>query len=114
MGALPAPMLLHPTDPDEASAVVADLICEHQLLVEGPAVQFHAQVRDCAVGDLRLAHFKYGTAFTVKSQPLGRYVVNFTINGVSRIRHGRASAVAGSGQATVFSPRPESELAWAP
>ena len=114
MACLPRRILLDTTDRDEVTAVIGELLCEHQLLVEGPAAQFHAEVRDCAVGDLRLAHFKYGTAFTVKSQPLGRYVVNFTINGVSRIRHGRASAVAGTGQATVFSPRAESELTWTP
>jgi len=114
MACLPGRMLLDTTDRDEVTAVIGELLCEHQLLVEGPAAQFHAQVRDCAVGDLRLAHFNYGTAFTIKSQPLGRYVVNFTINGVSRVRHGRESAVAGSGQATVLSPRAESELTWAP
>src|ERR1700685_2669643 len=114
MACLPGRMLLDTTDPDEVTAVIGEFLCEHELFVEGPAAQFRAQVRDCAVGDLRLAHFKYGTAFTVKSQPLGRYVVNFTINGVSRIRHGRASAVAGTGQATVFSPRAESELTWTP
>jgi AraC-like DNA-binding protein len=111
---LPGRMLLDTTDRDEVTAVIGELLCEHQLLVEGPAAQFHAQVRDCAVGDLRLAHFNYGTAFTVKSQPLGRYVVNFTINGVSRARYGGASAVAASGQATVLSPRAESELTWTP
>jgi AraC-like DNA-binding protein len=111
---LPRRMLLDTTDRDEVTAVIGELLCEHELLVEGPAAQFRAQVRDCAVGDLRLAHFKYGTAFTVKSQPLGRYVVNFTISGVSRVRHGRASAVAGSGQGTVFSPRADSELTFTP
>src|ERR1700743_427674 len=114
MACLPGRMLLDTTDPDEVTAVIGELVCEHKLLVEGPAAQFHAQVRDCAVGDLRLAHFNYGTAFTVKSQPLGRYVVNFTINGLSRVRLGRAAAVAGSGQATVLSPRAESELTWTP
>jgi AraC-like DNA-binding protein len=115
MACLPGRMLLDTNDRDEVTAVVGELLCEHQLLVEGPAAQFHAEVRDCAVGDLRLAHFKYGTAFTVKSQPLGRfYVINFTINGVSRARHGRASAVAGSGQATVFSPRAKSEFTCTP
>src|SRR6204780_5759722 len=98
MACLPRRVLLDTTDRDEVTAVIGELLCEHQLLVEGPAAQFHAEVRDCAVGDLRLAHFKYGSAFTVKSQPLGRYVVNFTINGVSRARQGQASAVAGSGQ----------------
>jgi AraC-like DNA-binding protein len=111
---LPGRMLLDTTDRDEVTAVIGELLCEHQLLVEGPAAQFHARVRDCAVGDLRLAHFNYGTAFTVKSQPLGRYVVNFTINGVSRVRYDGASAVAASGQATVLSPRAESELTWTP
>src|ERR1700722_19683042 len=110
MECLPGRMLLDTTDRDEVTAVIGKLLCEHQLLVEGPAAQFHAQVRTCAVGDLTLAHFKYGTAFTVKSQPLGRYVVNFTINGISRVRHGLASAVAASGQATVLSPRAETEL----
>jgi AraC-like DNA-binding protein len=113
MACLPGRMLLDTTDRDEVTAVIGKLLCEHQLLVEGPAAQFRAQVRDCGVGDLRLAHFNYGTAFTIKSEPLGRYVVNFTINGVARVRHGRASAVAGSGQAAVLSPRAESELAWA-
>jgi AraC-like DNA-binding protein len=61
-----------------------------------------------------LAHFTYGTSFTVRSQPLGCYLVNFTINGLSRARHGRASVVAGSGQATVFSPSAETELTWMP
>ena len=41
-------------------------------------------------------------------------MVNFTINGVSRVRHGRASAVAGAGQGTVFSPRAASELTFTP
>jgi len=115
MACLPGRMLLDTTDPDEVTAVIGELVCEHKLLVEGPAAQFHAQVRDCAVGDLRLAHFNYGTGFTIKSQPLGRcYVVNFTINGFSRVRHGRASAVAGAGEATVLSASAESELTWAP
>jgi AraC-like DNA-binding protein len=114
MACLPGRMLLDTTDRDEVTAVIGELICEHQLLVEGPAAQFRAQVRDCAVGDLRLAHFNYGTAFTIKAQPLGCYVVNFTINGISRVRHGRASAVAAAGQATVLSPRAESELTWTP
>jgi AraC-like DNA-binding protein len=50
----------------------------------------------------------------VHATPLGRYVVNFTINGISRVRHGRASAVAASGQATALSPRAETELTWTP
>ena len=71
MARLPGRLLLDTSDLDEVTAVIGGLIAEHQLLVQGPAAQFHARVRDSAVGDLRLAHFKYGTSFTVKSQPLG-------------------------------------------
>ena len=112
MACLPGRMLLDTTDRDEITAVVGELLCEHQLLVEGPAAQFHAQVRDCAVGDLGLGTSS-STAFAV-SRSRCRYAGNSTINGVSRVRHRRASAVAGSGQATVFSPGAESELTWTP
>lgn len=114
MARLPGRLLLDSCDLDEVTAVIGELLAEHQLLVQGPAAQFHAHVRDCAVGDLRLAHFNYGASFTVKSQPLGRYLVNFTINGLARTRHSRASAVAGVGQATALSPRGETEMTWAP
>jgi AraC-like DNA-binding protein len=112
MACLPSRPLLDTRDPDEVTAVIGGLLAEHQLLVQGPAEQFHASVRDCAIGDLRLVHFNYGAPFIVRSQPLGCYVVNFTINGLSRVLHGRASAVAGAGQATAFSPCAESELTW--
>jgi AraC-like DNA-binding protein len=111
---LPGRTLLDSSDLDEVTHVIGRLLSEHQLRIRGPASQFHAQVHDCVVGDLRLAHFKYGTSFTVKSQPLGRYAVNFTINGLSQARHGHASAVAESGQATAFSPRETSEMTWTP
>jgi AraC-like DNA-binding protein len=111
---LPGRALLDSRDPDETTTVVGGLLSEHVIRVQGPTSQFHAEVHDCAVGDLRLAHFKYGTTFTVESQPLGRYVVNFTINGLSRTRHGRASAAAGAGQATAYSPRETTELTWSP
>jgi AraC-like DNA-binding protein len=114
MARLPGRLLIDSTDLDEVTAVIGGLLSEHEMLVQGPARQFHAQVRDCAIGDLRVAHFKYGTSFTVKSQPLGRYAVNFTINGLSRARHGRVCAIAGSGQATALSPREKSEISWTP
>src|ERR1700744_6083150 len=83
---LPCRVLLDTSDLDEVTHVIGRLLGEHQLRIQGPASQFRAQVHDCAVGDLRLAHFKYGTSFTVTSQPLGCYAVNFTISGLSQAR----------------------------
>lgn len=65
-----------------------------------------------ADADLRIAHFRYGTALDITAGPLGRYAMNFTLDGVSRVRHGGQRAAAATGAATIFSPVAESELTW--
>ena len=50
---------------------------------------------DIELDDLRIAHFRYGAALDITAGPLGRYAMNFTLRGVSRVRHGGQRAAAG-------------------
>ncbi len=109
---LPARPFLSTDDPDEAELALQDVLCEHHISLRGPASDFHAAVTLAEVADLRIAHFRYGTALDITAGPLGRYAMNFTLDGVSRVRHGGQRAAAPTGAATIFSPIAESELTW--
>lgn len=109
---MPSRTLLDTDDVSEAESVVGRLLADHHIRLQGPRREFRAQVRQCFLGDLRLAHFKYGTAFTVQSRPLGCYALNLTLCGHSLARHGAASVAARAGEATVFSPFDPSSLTW--
>jgi AraC-like DNA-binding protein len=109
---LPSREFLSTDDPDEAEFALQETLCEHHISLRGRASDFHASVTVADVADLRIAHFRYGTALDITAGPLGRYAMNFTLSGVSRVRHGGHRAAARVGAATIFSPVAESELAW--
>jgi AraC-like DNA-binding protein len=109
---LPSRQFLSTDDPVEAELALQGVLCEHHISLRGPASHFHASVTLAEVADLRVAHFRYGTALDITAGPLGRYAMNFTLNGVSRVRHGGQRAAAVAGAATIFSPVAESELTW--
>jgi AraC-like DNA-binding protein len=109
---LPSRPLLDTDDVDEAESVVEGLLSENRIRVEGPAREFHARILESSFGDLRLAHFTYGAAFTVEAQPLGCYLVNLTLRGQANARHGTASVAARIDEATVFSPFSPTSLGW--
>jgi AraC-like DNA-binding protein len=109
---LPSRTLLDTVSVSETESVVSALLAEHRIQIEGPRHEFHARVSDCFLGDLRLAHFTYGTAFTVQSQPLDSYVLNLTLRGHTRVRHGAASVSTRPGEGTVFSPFGPTSLTW--
>jgi AraC-like DNA-binding protein len=109
---LPCREFLSTDDPGEAEFALRDMLCEHHISLRGPASDFHASVTVAEVADLRIAHFCYGTALDITAGPLGRYAMNFTLGGVSRVRHGGQRAAARVGAATIFSPAEESELTW--
>ena len=109
---LPARQFLSTDDPAEAELALRDVLCEHHISLRGPAADFHASVALAEVADLHIAHFRYGTALDITAGPLGRYAMNFTLGGVSRVRHGGQQAAASAGAATIFSPVAESELTW--
>lgn len=112
--ALPSRILLDTYDLDEAVTVVSGVLSRHDIRLDGPRSEFRAQVRDYTFGDLRLAHFNYGTAFTVQTEPLDSYVVNFTLSGRSTSQHGAARVSAQLDEATVFSPHGASSMIWTP
>ena len=109
---LPSRVFLSTDDPVEAELALQEVLCEHHISLRGPASEFHASVTLADVADLRIAHFRYGTALDITAGPLGRYAMNFTLGGVSRVRHGGQRAAAASGAATIFSPVAESKLTW--
>jgi AraC-like DNA-binding protein len=109
---LPSRQFLSTDDPVEAELALREVLCEHHISLRGQASDFHASVTLAEVADLRIAHFRYGTALHITAGPLGRYAVNFTLGGVSRVRHGGQRAAAVTGAATIFSPVAESELTW--
>jgi AraC-like DNA-binding protein len=109
---LPARQFLSTDDPAEAEHALQDVLCEHHIALRGPAAEFHAAVTLAEVADLHIAHFRYGTALDITAGPLGRYAMNFTLDGVSQVRHGGQRAAAAAGAATIFSPAAESELTW--
>jgi hypothetical protein len=109
---LPSREFLSTNDPDEAELALQEVLCEHHIALRGRASDFHASVALAEVADLRIGHFRYGAALDITAGPLGRYAMNFTLRGVSRVRHGGQRAAAGSGAATIFSPLAESELTW--
>jgi AraC-like DNA-binding protein len=109
---LPSRPFLSTDDPAEAELALREVLCEHHISLRGPASDFHASVTLAEVADLRIAHFCYGTELHITAGPLGRYAMNFTLGGESRVRHGGQRAVARTGAATIFSPVEESELAW--
>lgn len=111
-GLLPARQFLSTDDPAEAELALRDVLCEHHISLRGPAADFHASVALAEVADLRIAHFRYGTALDISAGPLGRYAMNFTLGGMSRVWHGGQRAAAAAGAATIFSPVAESELTW--
>jgi AraC-like DNA-binding protein len=110
--ALPGREFLSTDDPDEAEFALRDMLCDHHISLRGPASDFHASVAVADVADLRIAHFSYGTALDITAGPLARYAMNFTLCGVSRVRHGGQRAAARTGAATIFSPVADSELTW--
>ncbi len=109
---LPSREFLSTDDPDEAEFALREVLCEHRISLRGPAADFHASVALAELADLRIAHFRYGAALDITAGPLGRYAMNFTLGGVSRVRHGDQRAAARTGAATIFSPVAESELTW--
>lgn len=109
---LPNRTLVDTDDVEEAETVIGSMLSTHHIDLKGPAREFRALVRECAIGDLRLAHFKYGTAITVHSAPLDCYAVNLTLRGRSEARHGPATVAARTHDATVFSPFDASSLSW--
>jgi hypothetical protein len=109
---LPARQFLSTDDPDEAEFTLQELLREHHFSLRGPASDFHASVALAEVADLHIAHFRYGTALDITAGPLGRYAMNFTLGGVSRVRHGGQRATAVTGAATIFSPVADSALTW--
>jgi AraC-like DNA-binding protein len=109
---LPARRFVATDDPAEAALAVREMLGEHRLSLRGPASDFHASITLAEVADLRIAYFRYGTAVDIVGAPLGRYAMNFTLHGVSRIRHGDQHAAAPTGAATIFSPVADSELTW--
>jgi AraC-like DNA-binding protein len=109
---LPRHTVVDTADINEAETVISRLLSEHHMVLHGPPREFHAQVRECAFGDLQLAYFKYGTAFTVQSSPLGCYAVNLTLRGQSKARVGASMVEAIKNEVTVFSPFAASSLTW--
>jgi AraC-like DNA-binding protein len=109
---LPSRQFLATDDPAEAELAIREMLTEHRISLLGPASDFHASVTLAEVADLRIAHFRYGTALDITGSPLGRYAINFTLHGVSRIRHGDQRAAAATGAATIFSPVADSQLTW--
>src|SRR4051794_28944308 len=101
---LPAREFLSTDDPDEAELALRETLCEHHISLRGPAADFHASVALAQVADLRIGHFRYGTALGITAGPLGRYAMNFTLSGVSVVRHGGQAGQAPAGAATMFSP----------
>ncbi len=111
-GLLPAREFLSTRDPGEAERALREVLCEHHISLRGPESDFHASVTLAELADLRIAHFRYGAELDITAGPLGRYAMNFTLGGVSRVRHGDQRAAAMTGAATIFSPVAESELTW--
>jgi AraC-like DNA-binding protein len=109
---LPSRLFLSTDDPTEAELALQEVLCEHRISLRGPASDFHASVTLAEVADLRIAHLCYGTALDITAGPMGRYAMNFTLGGVSRVRHGGQQAAAATGAATIFSPVADSELTW--
>ena len=109
---LPSREFLSTDDPDEAEFALREVLCEHRISLRGPAADFHASVALAELADLRIAHFRYGAALDITAGPPGRHAMNFTLGGVSRVRHGNQWAAARTGAATIFSPVAESELTW--
>lgn len=112
--ALPARELFHTTDPGEAETAMLDMLGEHHLSLRDAASEFEAIVRHADLADLRIAHLHYGAALDITAGALGRYAINFTLAGESRVRHGAHTAAALPGAGTIFSPLEESALSWSP
>ena len=99
---LPSREFLSTDDPYEAEFALREVLCEHRISLRGPATDFHASVALAELADLRIAHFRYGAALDITAGPLGRYAMNFTLGGVSRVRHGNQWAAARTGATTRY------------
>lgn len=101
----PSKMLVDTTDLKQAVSVVANMFSPHSLSIGVGGDDFRARVRHLQLGDIHLAHFRYGSELDIVAQPLDCYAVNFMLRGSTNTFVGRECVHSNVGDAVVYSPR---------
>lgn len=102
-------------DVDEAREKTSELFRPHLLYAVGPLDGFNAWHRHLALPGMSIDVVAYGQETKIKPGALGTmYVVQFPLQGWSKVMSGATSLLTGLGSASVISPDDPLSMVWSP